>query len=177
MSFINKVSLYSSSPTFFNNYIEDRFNPSKNKSSINKYGFTLNDKTGIFYKEKFDSLKICDLADKRLNRRHWKISIQNYNANTIKIKEVINFCKSNKIKVVLLRMPVYATYKKRYNIEKLNRNLLFLKKLIKKDEVELLSFENDTDFHLKDFKDDDHLNEFGAKKLCKKINLYLTTKK
>lgn len=177
VSFLNKISLYSSSPTFFNRYLADKLNPFSESPAVNRFGFTVHDNTGDFFTLNFDSLKIEKSAAKRLKDRHAEESIKNYTFNKAKLEEILTYCKAHDLQVVLVKFPVFKTYRERYNPKKLMRSQKCLDSLKKAYDLTILDFESDSDFNLNDFKDDDHLNESGAEKLTKKINLFLNKNK
>lgn len=74
----------------------------------------------------------------------------------------------------MLKNLVYISYRKNYNFIKLQRRDVYIDSLLTSDSnIKLLDFENDTRFHVMDYKNDDHLNSNGAKKLSLLINDYL----
>lgn len=173
VSLLNKVSLYSSSPSFFNHYLADKLNPFHKTPLINEFGFSENDITGDFFKLKFDSITIFKNSKQRLNGRHSEESLENYNFNKTKLEAMIKYCKVHNIKVVIMKMPVYSTYRDSYNPKKYKRYQNYYDSIKVNSKFIFFDFEKSKDFCLKDFKDDDHLNEFGAKKLTLKINSFL----
>lgn len=165
VSIYNRVSIYSSSPSFFNKLLIDALNPKKVKYNINQYGFITNDFPGVMKDKNFDSLALAKTAPERLKDKHTQVSISNLNFNKAKLNAIINYCLANKIGVVVLSAPMYSTYIHNEVPEKNIRKKEYLDSLIAAvPSVHYFNYENDPRFTVYDFKNDDHLNSTGAKK-------------
>ncbi len=167
---IEKYSLYLSNPTFFKNYLTLNFDPKEYKYEINQYGFVTNDFPGVFKDFNHDSIQIQATAASRLRKRHKQNSIENYQLNKRRLLSIIDYCLEHDIKVILFRNPVYPSYRNQYIHEKNERRLHLLDSLISTNKIEVMDFENSKDFKVTDFKNDDHLNSSGAKKLTLMTN-------
>jgi hypothetical protein len=165
----DKMSLFLSNPSFFRNYLIDKMNPFNKHLIINKFGFVEND-SDIFEKLNFNATTIAQTSIARLKNRYTSESIANFEFNKIKILSIISYCDKNNIEVIVLKNPVYKTYRKNYIKDKEDRNRVFLDSLSLNRRIKLLDFEADSRFNIKDFKNDDHLNSKGAEKLSTFIN-------
>lgn len=173
LNVIYKFYLYGSAPRFFNNNIKQKLNPPGFIYKTNRFGFTINEFRGPFEDCLYDDSLIKKSAKCRLKNRHTKTSTANYIFNKSKVCSIIEYCLNNNIKVFLLKTPAYSTYKKNFNKIKLHRRDSFIDSLRNINSIGVLDFENDKRFIVRDFRDDDHLNPSGAKKLTKIINTVL----
>ncbi len=165
ISFYNRVSIYASSPSFFNKVMIDAINPKKIKYHINQYGFITNDFPGVMEDEKYDSTALANTAPERLKDKHTAVSDYNLNFNKAKLNAIINYCLANKIKVILLSAPMYSTYIHNEVAEKNVRKQQYIDSLkTAAPAVDYFNYEKDPRFVVRDFKNDDHLNSDGAKK-------------
>ncbi|RYY51203.1 MAG: hypothetical protein EOO06_01305 [Chitinophagaceae bacterium] len=171
ISFYNRISLYASSPSFFNKVLIDALNPKKTKYKINEFGFITNDFPGVMVDEKYDSLKIAATAPDRLKGKHTAVSLDNLHFNLSRLNSMINYCSKNNIAVILLAAPMYSTYIKNEVPEKNQRKAAYLDSLRNSNPaVKYYSYESDPRFLITDFKNDDHLNSNGARKYSKIID-------
>jgi hypothetical protein len=164
VSYLNKISLYSSSPAFFNKVMIDEIDPRKIKYKYNQYGFIINDFPGIMEDLKYDSLQLAITAPQRLKGKHTQISYEIFVLNRSKLNSIINYCLSHKISVVLISNPMYTTYLNSEIAEKKARKKEYTDSLISIPGVNYFDYENSSRFNVHDFKNDDHLNSNGAKK-------------
>ncbi|MEO5943127.1 MAG: hypothetical protein ABIP30_04345 [Ferruginibacter sp.] len=164
VSLLNKISLYSSSPAFFNKVMIDEINPWKIKYKHNQNGFITNDFPGIMEDLKYDSLQLAITAAERLKDKHTKTSYENFVFNRSKLNSIINYCLSRKIKVVLISNPMYTTYLNNEIAEKKVRKKIYTDSLLEIPGILYFDYEKSNRFNVHDFKNDDHLNSNGAKK-------------
>lgn len=169
---IDKLSLFVSNKSFFKNYLINKLNPFNEKANINEYGFIEND-SDIFEKMNFNEKSILKTAANRLKNNHTAQSIENFNFNRKKIVSVINYCLKNNIEVILLKNPMYLTYRDNYIKNKNDRRNTFVDSLLTNTKIKMLDFEADNRFTVNDYKNDDHLNSSGAKKIANFINASL----
>lgn len=174
--FKDKISLYFTNTSFFTKYLINVLNPWREKMIINKYGFIEND-TGIFEELDFDEKNILQSANSRLKNKHNRESEANFKFNKSKILSVIDYCLKNEIEVTILKNPVYITYRNNYVQAKSDRRSFFIDSLVETGKVQIMDFESDDRFKVADFKDDDHLNSAGAKKLSSLINNKISNRK
>lgn len=174
VSLLNKISLYSSSPAFFNKVMIDEINPLKIKYKYNQYGFILNDFPGIMEDLKYDSLQLAASATERLKGKHTQISYGNFVFNRSKLNSIINYCLSRKIKVILISNPMYTTYLSNEIAEKKVRKKIYTDSLLEIPGISYFDYENSSRFDVHDFKNDDHLNSNGAKKFSLIIDSLLS---
>lgn len=177
LSFMDKIFLYPSAPVFFNNYIWRKLDPREQKDSLNAYGFLLNDYDGIFKELAYNESALRQTAKSRLKNKHTNLSIEYYRFNTHIMNTMVRYCLAHDIHIVLLKNPVYKTYISNYIPEKQKRREDYIDSLLKSsDKIRLLDFESDSRFSVYDFKDDNHLNASGAKKLSLILNSLLMSR-
>lgn len=165
VSIYNRVSVYASSPSFFNKVLMDAVNPKKTKYHINEYGFITNDFPGVMEDQKYDTAKLASTAAERLKNKHTAVSPFNLNFNKSKLNAIINYCIANKIEVLMLAAPMYSTYISNEVAEKNIRKRQYTDSLkTAAPSVHYFDYEKDARFTVHDFKNDDHLNSDGAKK-------------
>jgi hypothetical protein len=166
----NKISLYSSNPTFFNELIKSKLEKSYKKQIINKFGYVTDNYTDQFKIMKYDSIKIFNTAKDRLKDRHKELSAKAFAKNKERIEALIKYCKQNKIKLCFLSTPVLKSYSDSKIEVKKNKILNLINELKIKHNILYFDFQNDTRFNINDFRNDDHLNVNGAKKYSLIIN-------
>ncbi len=169
-NFPDRICLYKSSPAFFNTYFLNMLNPFGYKYNCNDWGFITNDFPGVFEDLKYNEDLIAGTAGNRLKARHTEISVNNFNFNKHKLLSIIDYCLKNDIEIILLKVPVFSTYRNNYITEKLGRRDAFIDSLEHQKSIILMDFEKDQRFTVKDFRNDDHLNSNGANKLTEIIN-------
>ena len=72
VSMLNKVSVYASSPAFFNQLFIDHLNPKKITYHLNQYGFITNDFPGVMEDLHYDTAALNSTAAHRLKDKHHK---------------------------------------------------------------------------------------------------------
>lgn len=90
------------------------------------------------------------------------------------MNSIVEYCEKNKIQVILLSNPMYKAYIKNYD-PKLNRiRLNYLNDLKSKySSIIHFNYEKQTIFNVKDFTDEDHLNQNALIKYTQLINVRL----
>lgn len=167
-SWLEHVSMYATEPEFFNDYILRQFDPREYKYQLSEQGFILNDFPGPFEDAKFDSLHLAETAVKRVGHNNLSPEIAVQNARTM--NSILDYCNSHNLPVILISAPMFSGYIALEKSEKLERKNAYLKTILERRNVFYLDHEEDADFRVTDFKNDDHLNSRGAEKLTKKIN-------
>lgn len=159
---IDKYSLYKSSPVFFNDILIKKFKY-QDGLHINK-----------FEKMKYDDEKIEIETRKRFVNIKKVLSKKNFEFNSNKLNSIVEYCEKNKIQVILLSNPMYKAYIKNYD-PKLNRiRLNYLNDLKSKySSIIHFNYEKQTIFNVKDFTDEDHLNQNALIKYTQLINVRL----
>lgn len=175
VSLKDQISIYASSPSFFNKVLLDAINPKKTTYYINQYGFITNDFPGVMKDQNFDSLALAISAKERLKDKHTQVSIGNLNFNKAKLNSIIKYCLTNKIGVLMLSTPMYSTYINNEVAQKNQRKQAYIDSLKNAvPDVHYFNYESDPRFTVYDFKNDDHLNSDGAKKYTKIIDSLVT---
>jgi len=165
VNWINKISLYSSNTTFFNeNLLQMAMGKEKVHKTINKYGYVTKNFSSEFGKMGYDSAAIAKSADKRLKGRFSETDDAVFARNARRVEMIAQYCKSHGIRLMLVGPPLYQTYQERMLPRKRSRVRHFIDTLREKYGLPYADFSADARFRLRDFADDDHLDPDGAKK-------------
>jgi hypothetical protein len=167
---IQKISLYASNTSFFNNMIKNDINGTTKPQVINKFGFVEANYNNEFERVNYDSIKIYNSAKNNLENRHKEISNENFERNNKRIISMIKYCQLNNIEFYIVSSPLHQTYIENEIPKKAQKVYLYINKLTKKYHLNYLNFERDIRFHLKDFSNEDHLNANGAEKYSKLLD-------
>ena len=111
-----------------------------------------------------------------INTIYSEENLKIYNENIMILNSFAEICNHRNLKLILLTLPTYRTYRENLNVEQLN--LMF--ETISNFENEhnnclYINLLDDPDFIAKDFSDANHLSEIGAKKLSEKLIQYIDT--
>ena len=166
-----KASLYASSPEFFNAVLRKP----KKQQKINAYGFVEDAFSGVFESFNYNESEIAKDARSRIHEVYIydQTSLPNFAINTKRYREIITYCQNNKINVLLIKSPVHSTYPKYYVPEKDKRRNKFIDDIRQQKNVYILDLEHISEFGVRDFRDDDHLNPRGAEKLTQVVDSLL----
>jgi hypothetical protein len=126
----------------------------------------------------FHSSKSGDLTEtgKTAAKRHTQDDIFSaryqkiYDENIVNLNSLADFCNQRNVKLVLITMPTYYTYRENLNKIQLDKMYETIDNFLETHKyVVYLNYFDDTDFVAQDFFDADHLNEIGAEKFSKKL--------
>ncbi|MFN7912612.1 MAG: hypothetical protein ACK5QC_12370 [Bacteroidota bacterium] len=92
------------------------------------------------------------------------------NSNEKYIKNLYTLLKQYGIKLILIQPPTSQYYYNSIPSVILDSNIIALNRLITEDKILFYNFQSDSTFTNNDFRDVNHLNFIGAKKLSLKIN-------
>lgn len=164
---IRKYSIFFSAPQLYAKYLL----PS-NSVKYDEYGFHEKlRKADRFEKRDFDTLKIHAARNDKFVNRHNYNDLEKYQKSTLTFQKMIDLCIENNVTPVISIPPVYKTYYDKMIPEKKTRRDAFLNDLLKKHpNIILLDYEKSSLFTVQDFRNEDHLNIFGAKKLTEEMN-------
>lgn len=92
--------------------------------------------------------------------------------NNIKIlNSIIQFCNEKNVRLILITLPAFKTYRENLNSEQLNATIRTVSELASShNNCDYYNLIDDSNFIEKDFYDADHLSEIGAKKLSEFIS-------
>lgn len=164
--------IYLSNPSFFRNKLYNYYIKKNDSTRYNEVAFTITDSYGQFAKLNYNEEKIN-------NTKRFKINtIPNltlYSNNSDHFIKILDFAKSEDLKVVVVCVPMYKTYLQKRNPEILNRRNILLSSLDERyNNVFIVSKEEDTtNYGIKDYYNQSHLSYFGAQKFSKFLNAYL----
>ena len=85
------------------------------------------------------------------------------------LKAMVAECMKKKIKVYILTLPAWSTYTAKLDPEQLRMTVDMCKRSVSSPNCYYYNFLEDSTFSEADFYDADHLNEFGASKMAKKL--------
>ena len=164
--------LFISNPGKFSEMLVNHYMKDSISNSFNKYGFEANHFEGKFQKLNYDSTTIIKKPIKIYKRE----SLETFDYNTTYFYNMIEFCLQRDLNVIVLSPPTFSTYNSIRNPNILRRRdsiLEYVKTTY--SNVYFLNLEEDQAFTIKDFRNENHLNPNGAKKLTKKLDSFLIT--
>ena len=159
-----KISLYASSPTFFNTQLKTMLSGDSYPYIISANGFCENDFPGVFLSNDYSDSLLKPLLIKKTKDEIKADKSNNLWGNFSTIKSIVNYCNKNDIAVICNVPPIYL---KAVDYEKpLKRKILdsFTDYLKNQYNLTILARPRENDFISRDFKDFTHLNSDGAKK-------------
>lgn len=145
-----------------------------NLSRINSYYFL--NKTSMTCSElgfgnNFINNKDLVKTGKEAALRHTKSDLSKLDESVGILKEIINFASKNNIRIIFYTSPAYKTYVSNLDLNQMNLTLNTLNELVEKNKnCSYFNLLEDPSFDSFDFRDADHLNPKGAKKLSLKID-------
>ncbi|MDB5203439.1 MAG: hypothetical protein JWQ27_2848 [Ferruginibacter sp.] len=170
VSLLNRISIYSSEPSFFNKLLIDEMNPRKLRYKLNKFGFILNDFPGVMEDLDYDTLALAKTSAERLKDKHTINSPENFAFNRRKLDAIIRYALSHNLKLLVMSTPMYSTYIANEIAEKNMRRRHYIDSLKTLPNLTYADFEQSSRFDVHDFKNDDHLNSTGAKKFSMMVD-------
>lgn len=164
--------LFHSNPTLFSHRIEEYYWTNKNWNTFNEYGFNARDTYGQFARLNYDAQKIDSMSRFKINTEP---NLALYANNTEVFQQLIDFATSKGLNVIIVAAPMYKTYLKKRNPEILKRRNDYIKTVTKKHRnINFFNKETDTiHYNPKDFYNQSHLSEEGARKFSKELNQFL----
>lgn len=155
----------------FSNRLDVSLNRLKSYYVLNKSNVTSSE-LGWF--NKFSTQKKRDIIEtgKKAALKHSRDDINSNESkelikdNILTLNLLIDWCESKNIKVLLLTLPAFETYRKHLNEDQLSSTIHSAREICNKHEnCKYLNLLRDTSFVQIDFFDADHLSEKGAEKL------------
>ncbi len=166
-SYFSDKWLLKSHPGVFS---ENMYNYIKNdslNSTFNKYGFEYNFFEGKFKNLNFDEELIVKKPFVISNREDLKI----FEYNVDYFYKMLDYCKKQKLNVLIISPPTYHNYIESRNPNILKRRDSIIKAVLKKyPNVYYFNNEVDSDMVLQDFRNENHISPKGAKKFTLKLN-------
>jgi len=87
-----------------------------------------------------------------------------YRDNRRRLHEMLELCRSKKIRMILFECPLLPYYKDHLNPKMIAQTRQVLEEMSRQYHIPYLDYSSDSVFHAADFYDDDHLNVGGANK-------------
>jgi hypothetical protein len=137
-------------------------------SKLNEYGFDTNNFDGTFKNSNYNEAEIATHPFKIINHEDSAI----FKKNSEYLFEMLDYLKSENIKVVICTLPLYKTYLNKRKPTIFHRRDSILEEIKKKySNVAILNKEADSlQFTVQDFMNENHLNPDGAKKFSALVN-------
>ena len=111
-------------------------------------------------------------------KRHTKAASLHFDENKIILKKIIDYAKKNNIHILFYTSPAYPTYVSNLDENQLKLTFKTISELTDNNlNCSYYNFLEDSSFYATDYRDADHLNKIGAKKLSLKINNIITNSK
>jgi hypothetical protein len=167
---LNRVSLYSSNTDFFNLNLMNSLKGATKKQKINKFGFVEENYTNDFLPLNYDSVHIFKTASERLKNRHQEDSEQSRIKNKKRLDAMINYSMKKGLTAYVVSTPLYETYRNHKSVLKDSYRKKYIDSLVTHSKIKYINLEDSPIFTLKDFSNDDHLNDTGAKKYTLLLN-------
>ena len=166
--------LFISRPDFYAKVLKEFYITNKNKSVYNKYGFKTNDTLGKFFRLQYDPLKIATQEVEINTKQNRKV----FTYNTAYFETIMNYTLEQNLEVIIVTLPMYKTFLKQRNQSILHRRDSILLDLQNKyTHLKIFRKEQDTiKYNVHDFKNESHLNSFGAEKYTKELKRFLENK-
>ena len=164
--------LYLSNPRFFSERIEEYFIQKQELVAYNEFGFNTKNYEGQFKVLGYDEEKIAKVSNFKINREPNPSIFQ---INTALFHEMLDFLEEENYNVIIAKIPMYKAYHPRKNPGILRRRDSVLTSVLQKySNTQLFDLENNTtDFNVKDYWNQSHLNPDGAKKFTARLNQLL----
>jgi len=121
----------------------------------------------------YDKNNNLEVSGKEAAMRHTYYNInQEITNNFVNILDsIITYCEARKINVIILTLPAYQSYRDNLNAYQLEKTIEITNNLVKKHKNCIyFNLLEDNSLSTNDFRDGDHLNESGSKKISLKIN-------
>lgn len=103
-------------------------------------------------------------------KRHTVKSWDYIHLNYARMKELVDFCKSRNIQLVLITTPCWFSYYDNLNKEQLEKMYELTNRFIEEFDVPYFDYLKDPRFGANDFYDSNHLSDIGAIKFSKILN-------
>jgi len=119
-----------------------------------------------------------EAASRHTHDIHSEESMKIFAENIKILNSFAEFSNRNDIKLILLTLPVYHTYRENIDKQQLNKMIETLTDFTKEhNNILYFNWFEDPDFLAADFYDADHLNNLGAEKLSKKLAQFIDSLK
>ncbi len=167
-TYFNDKLVYLSNPEFYSLKLMKHYIYKTDNAKFNEYGFDTNNYDGAFTKLNYNEKEIASHSFRILNSKSLRI----FKTNTAYLYKMLEYCRSENLKVIICTVPLYKTYLKERTPEIFHRRDSILQEIKKKyNNVSVLNEESDTlQFKVKDFVNENHLNPKGAKKFTELVN-------
>ncbi len=162
--------LYVSHPGYFSELFVDYYVRDSLPYAYNKWAFDNNYYQGKFKRLDYDVKKVAASAVK-INKRE---DLKTLAYNAAYFRDMMEYCKKEGLNVVIISPPTYTNYTAQRNTNILRRRDSVLS-VIKRDypDVSILISESDTEFNVRHFRNENHMNPDGAKVFTKKLDAVL----
>lgn len=103
--------------------------------------------------------------------RHTKKDLSKLDGSLLILNEIISFASKNDIEIIFYTSPAYKTYVSNLDQNQINLTIKTITELTEKNSnCKYFNLLEDSNFYSSDFRDADHLNLNGAKKLSLKLD-------
>ena len=167
--------IYISRPGYFSSQLVKYYIKKDSLSfNINEFGFDENNFKGKFMKHNYDDDKILG-TNVKIERRAY-LNLFEYNVNYF--YSMLDYCKKEGFNIIISSPPTYKSYNDLRNPNILRRRDSILNVVSNKYEgINFLNSEEDPEFTAKSYRNENHLNPFGAELYSKKMNEFLNNLK
>jgi hypothetical protein len=132
------------------------------------------DSLGHGLEYKLENQKNLAQTGKIAARIQTSANFNNWEKNVRDLNKIASICKKKNITLILFTPPASSYYAKNLDLEQLKKTISSAQHITSKNKnIYYINFLHDINFTDNDFYDANHLSEFGAQKLTKKINTFI----
>lgn len=163
--------VFLSNPDIYSRKLVEHYIERKESPHFNRFGFDENTYDGLFKSLKYEE----DVIAQKPFRINSKINETLFNQNLEFLYKMLDYVKSEGLKVIVCSMPLYKTYVKERDSKLVRRRDSVLNEIqLKYPNVRIFNKESDTiNFTVSDYINHNHLNPRGAEKFTKELNSFI----
>lgn len=169
-SYFKDKLLYLSNTRFYTNQLESYYFNNK-KPSYNRFGYQLTEQLDRFGTLKYNEQSIHNSYNPKMNTF---LDKQYLSFTTKWFHKVLRYCQENNLEVILTKTPTYELYREHQDGEVLHRRDSIVKVVLAKyPNIKLFDQEENTDYQVHHYLNENHLNPNGAQVFTKKLDAFL----
>ncbi len=165
--------LFLSNPDFYAKQLKAHY-INKTAYTYNKFGFQTDTIDSRFGKLNYNKIEI----EKTYRPKYPPTSKVFLESNSIWFHKLIQLCQAKNLEIVISLTPVYDSYKKQREPDALMRRDSILNELTHSyNNIKLFDMENNGEFEVNDYLNENHLNARGAEKFTRTLDTFLSKTK
>lgn len=162
--------LYLGNPSFYSNQLENYYLKDK-KSSFNRFGYQVTGQVDRFARHEYNEETIIETY----TPHNYKVLSTHYlDISTRWFTRVLDYCKTHNIQVIITKTPTILHYRQHQDSGVLQRRDSVVAVALKKyPTARLFDQEQDPDYTIQHYLNENHLNPEGARMFTKKLDLFI----